>query len=142
MLAHPFSDRRWTYKDTTMIQPKLDGVRMLYDGKDFYSRNSKPIALIFNKLKDEIRDLFGDTPLDGELFLPGTSFDKISGEVRKHSGEPQIPLQYHIYDSPIIGPSFYDRYSDILFKSKRSDNIIIVETLKTNNLLKIKSLVN
>ena len=63
------------------VQPKLDGVRMIWDGHRYYSRAGKPLT-IPKGMEKELNENFSGFALDGELIIPGKTFDVISGKVR------------------------------------------------------------
>ena len=85
MLAH-----NYTGQDITgwYMSEKLDGVRAIWDGKEFHSRNNKPI-----NAPQWFKDNLPNTKLDGELWIGRGQFQKTVSVVRK-----KIPLDYEWYD--------------------------------------------
>jgi DNA ligase-1 len=80
------------------VQPKIDGVRMVWDTENFYSRNGKHLY-IPQGMKDELCKHFYNLKLDGELLIPGDCFDKVSGEVRK-GWNYNDNIRYYVFDIP------------------------------------------
>lgn len=87
--------KEWT------ISPKIDGLRGLYiDGK-FYSRNGKEIpGLTF--LATQLREVLPEgISLDGELTVPGKTFNELSGEIR--SFKESRDVKYNVFDLHTAG---------------------------------------
>lgn len=140
MLAKDFSVdrlRKHFLSQRCLLQPKLDGVRMLYTGSSthacgkFHSRKGKPIATILSNLKEEIEDIFKDTPTDGEIYRHSSDEDKfefhqIISQVRSQNADlftEDERIEYHVYDLPIPDVPFeerYDRLKDIANQNKSS----------------------
>lgn len=90
------------YMPGHIVQPKLNGIRALYQGGTFVSRDGEVWAS--NRLlhlKHDLKDVQEDIPIDGELYIHDTPLQTInsyasvkSARVNKH--EPT--LQYHIFD--------------------------------------------
>ena len=59
--------------------PKLDGVRGTFATDQIYSRNGHPYVGI-NHITDILYSMTYET--DGELIIPGLSFQKGSGQIR------------------------------------------------------------
>lgn len=96
MLAHPYDPVRVIFP--SYIQPKLDGVRAIWKHKEkkFVSRNNKPIVLPISLLSGVINS---PLDLDGELIMPGKSFNEISGCVRHLDMIPEKDnIIYTIFD--------------------------------------------
>ena len=82
----------------TFLQPKLDGVRMVWDGEQAWSRTGKKLA-VPKKVMEHLSYYFTDSPLDGELFSLDTPFDDISGQARRLvNPEVKVELSYHVFD--------------------------------------------
>lgn len=104
MLAKPLEDvKNWDYP--VMVQPKLDGHRMLataIDGKvTLYSRQAKVLNVAH--IQEELQAIYdagiwsGNT-IDGELYLHGESLQNIGSLIKKPKPE-SINLRYHVYDT-------------------------------------------
>lgn len=151
MLARELSVS-WLYKYFTegkaCLQPKLDGVRFIYTGSShhahgkFHSRKGKPVATLLTGLREEIEDIFGDTPADGELYrhvssADDFSFREIISQVRsihEDSCEDSGEVEYHVYDLPIPGMPFTERFAlakELISKASSDSRIKIVPTVES-----------
>ncbi len=103
MLAHKLADHQSKLPEKVFIQPKLNGVRALYSGGRFQSRDEilwKPPVL--QHLRDELIHLISDHMiLDGELYVHGWSLQKINGAISVVRNEPSkhtSEVEYHVFD--------------------------------------------
>ena len=97
-------------------QPKLDGVRLVWDGNEALSRNQKPI-LGMPRLINELKKYFSDIPLDGELYLHGSSFQKALGSIRRTVNiQENEDIKYWVYDTPLLNSQFGDRLQILLLE--------------------------
>ena len=124
LLAHEYK----TGIDVTqyLVSEKFDGVRAIWDGKVFTTRQGNEIHAPAWFIKD-----FPKTPLDGELWLGRGQFDALSGAVRKDvpvDAEWQ-KITYHVFELPDAPGTFEVR-------AKR-----IVEIVKKANLAHLKAVV-
>jgi len=112
-------------------QPKLDGIRAIYEEKKFHSRKLK----IFPHLDHLIKELNGiNLILDGELYCHGLNLEVISGIVQKETlSEADIvtlnKIKFMVYD--IVNDEIYSKRLEFLkkfFKEKNFKNIVFVET--------------
>lgn len=95
------------------ISPKLDGLRALFiDGK-FYSRKGHELQGL-TQLSKQCIEIFGNEALDGELMIPGTHFDEISGKVRSFKETPEVT--YNVFDFPRSSAHFYQRFGRLCEK--------------------------
>ena len=86
MLAHKFKDHMNKVEWPSYIQPKLNGMRMLFNGTDARSRGNKEI-------------IPGGFILDGELMLPNNVLLQESmAAIKKYRPELSPLLMYHVYD--------------------------------------------
>lgn len=131
MLAQTFEKRKKYIEYPCAIQPKLDGMRMLTNGVEAWSRKNK---LMDPKIIEHIvRDLegLGDRILDGELALPWFPKVNITMSAAKRYQEDLTPkLKYFVYD--IVDPDvdFNTRYRILedWVMDRRRDNVVLVET--------------
>lgn len=107
-----------------LISEKYDGVRAIWNGKQFYTRQGNEIHAPAWFTKD-----LPATPLDGELWLGRHQFDALSGAVRK-----DVPIDsewknisYNIFELPDAPGTFEVR-------AKR-----IVKIVKKANLSQLKA---
>lgn len=84
--------------------PKIDGVRAKFKNGVFYSRNGHPYLGLEN-LSDLLHGVTED--LDGELIVPGVSFQLSSGLIR--SNDPTPMAEFHIFDVPTVIAPFIER---------------------------------
>ena len=120
-------------------QPKIDGVRMIWDGENYYSRTGKPLSIPL-KIEEVLRREFRDFPLDGELFIPDAPFTLVSGQVRK-SGRPTEDVRYMVFDTPLHETIFSRRLSLLktqfaeLFYADKIDANCPISLLFTDTIL-------
>lgn len=107
MLAHKFTDHKGKVEFPVYVQPKLNGMRMLFDGKNGWSRGNKEV------IPEVIQHLQFDTGgyiLDGELMLPDNVLLQESMKaIKKYRPELSPKLLYHIYDIVDDSLSFDER---------------------------------
>jgi hypothetical protein len=141
MLAHKFSDKGHKVVWPAFVQPKLNGQRMLFDGKKGWSRGGKIIIPeCIAHIQEEIGELPEGVILDGELILPGNPLlQKTMTAIKKFRPELSPTLVYWVYD--IIDPTrtFSERF-DFLLKtlprksgSFHSNHVVITPTQKVDN---------
>jgi DNA ligase-1 len=108
MLAVEYEKRKHNIKWPCIVQPKLNGVRGIFQHDDFVSRKNK----IYNTLDHLRADLeklkpFIDMP-DGEIYYHGMSLQKIGSAVKKINEDTE-KLEYWIYDQVLTKNSFRTR---------------------------------
>jgi len=117
MLAHPWKKRKHNIKYPVAVQPKLNGVRMGFDGEVGWSRRNKDnIPETIQHMKCELPS---NITLDGELMLDQYSytFQESISATKKYRG---LQLEYNVYDLVVIDDpdmGFEDRFkllSDIV----------------------------
>lgn len=133
MLAHKFKERGSKMKWPVYVQPKYNGMRMLFDGCDGWSRGGKDI------IPECIQHLSFDTHgaiVDGELILPGNVLlQETMKATKKFRPGVSDQLQYIVYD--LIDPTlpFSKRYEELkLFWTARPTNIILAPTYKCEDV--------
>ena len=132
MLAHKFVDHKSKVSFPAYIQPKLNGMRMLFDGENGWSRGNKEV------IPEVIQHLKFDTGgyiLDGELMLPNNVLLQESMKaIKKYRPELSSQLLYHVYDIVDDSISFSDRYqiiTDLIQKAPK--NVKIVKTVRAHD---------
>jgi len=103
MLAHRYDKHSAKINFPCLVQPKLDGVRMLARKDNgivaMWSRKGKVID-IPDKINAQLCEMLDDGQCtDGELYVHGWTFQKIIAAVKKKRDDTDL-LEYHIYDSP------------------------------------------
>lgn len=132
MLAKPFQSK-W-FKEKGYVQPKLDGIRMVFTGEEAMSRRGKPILGV-PALVEQIKTFFSGTPLDGELYFHGEEFQTLVGSIRRSKNiDENFNIGYHVYDMPIESLTFEERYKLLkekvaLANAMGADRIHLVETI-------------
>lgn len=101
MLAKLYDEKH--LKLPCYVSPKIDGVRGIYKDGTFYSRNGHA----YKGLKHLTEVLKGFPSLDGELDIPGISFQKSSGLIRNNQNTPDA--QFNVFDLPDSSLPFLER---------------------------------
>ena len=99
-----------------MMSEKLDGVRAIWDGVNFLTRNGNTLQAPFRMIAQlqNLPLLARGYILDGELYLGRGAFNETSGTVRRHEDE-WFGIEFHVFDLYIPGSSaiFYQRHKDL-----------------------------
>ena len=132
MLAHKFVDHKSKVSFPAYIQPKLNGMRMLFDGENGWSRGNKEvIPEVIQHLKFDTRGYI----LDGELMLPDNVLLQESMKaIKKYRPELSPELIYHVYDIVDDEVSYAERYTiiqDICVNAPK--NVKIVKTVRAHD---------
>jgi len=123
MLAMPIGKCKPVYP--IMVQPKLDGHRMLAASKDgkviLYSRQGKPLYL--PELEEQLKHaldvgIWDGVTLDGEVYAHGMTLQTISSYVKKYQFDHETnlgtrSLNYCMYDRIDPSMQFEDRYKEL-----------------------------
>jgi DNA ligase-1 len=144
MLALNFRDREHDIKFPCYVQPKLNGVRCIYQGDKFISRKGKEYTTL-NHLAIELKEL-GITMPDGEIYVHGMAFQEIIRRVKKDRGVKTQALEYWIYDQvnehkfKARNDEISNRFKDYFIQapSIRKCKIKYVETVLVNSKEEIK----
>lgn len=112
LLAHIYEPHRVTYP--CYVQPKLNGIRALYQGGRFQSRDELPFPTeLLKHLAEPLLQTFDPSIiLDGELYVHGWPLQRINAAVtpvRQHPTEDTLKVEYHVFDVVDFGKSFSDR---------------------------------
>jgi DNA ligase-1 len=104
MLAQPFDPDRLSFPCVSSI--KIDGMRGIYLHKEgkIVSRKGKEIIGL-NHITDSLAEFNVD--LDGELIIPGLTFQQSCGRLR--SNNPNPGAQFWIFDTPTIEDTLIER---------------------------------
>ena len=134
MLAHKFKDNKSKVEFPVFVQPKLNGMRMLFDGDMGWSRGNKEI------IPEVIQHLKFDTDgfiLDGELMLPGNQLLQESmTAIKKFRPELSPTLIYHVYDVVDSDLPYAKRYQlivDICRNAPKNVKIVQKELVKNED---------
>jgi len=130
MLAHDYSDSKLKLVYPCFFQPKLDGVRAIFQNGKLHSRGIKP----FPNLKHITDELPKTYNLDGELYSDDLSFQEISGIVRKVKLTEQdnikiLKIQFRVYDM-VSQENFSERLTHLkeLFNTNKFKYSFLVKT--------------
>jgi len=132
MLAHKFTDHKKKVEFPIYVQPKLNGMRMLFDGENGWSRGNKEV------IPEVIQHLKFDTGgyiLDGELMLPNNQLLQESMKaIKKYRPELSPELLYHVYDV-VLPDQHYDNRMEILdtIFMDAPKNVVRVKTVKAED---------
>lgn len=112
LLAHIYEPHRVTYP--CYVQPKLNGIRALYQNGHFQSRDEQVFSpAVLRHLSEPLKQIFGpEVILDGELYVHGWPLQRINGAVtpvRLQPNEDSVKVEYHIFDVIDFTKSFVDR---------------------------------
>lgn len=118
MLARLLSDDPIRYP--LFAQPKLDGVRCLWDGATAWTRSGRPHA-------PHVQRLLAGYPVvgaatDGELVIPGMPFDAVNAAVA-FGGDNAARLEYHVFDCILPEVPFADRLDAVRSISIQTDRL-------------------
>ena len=99
MLAREYEKHKHKIEFPVYVQPKLDGVRLFWDGpsRKFASRTGKTL-FVPRLVQETLKVKFSKLVLDGELFLKGACFEAISGAARRKVSGSDLELEYHVFD--------------------------------------------
>jgi len=145
MLAHSYDKHYKKISFPCLVQPKLDGCRMIAKKEGgnvlMWTRKGKPIDLL-DKIQSQLSEILAEgQAVDGEIYVHGWTFQRIISAVKKKREDTDL-LEYHIYDAPHEKLTFKERMPQIS-KSARvfpeyckgwenhGSNIVFVETLES-----------
>lgn len=114
LLAHVYEPHRITYP--CYVQPKLNGIRALYQNGYFQSRDQLPFPKgLLAHLSNSLRTIFGpEVILDGELYVHGWPLQRINAAVtpvRQQPTEDTKLVTYNVFDVVDFTKTFEDRFS-------------------------------
>ena len=104
MLAKDYKKEAKKVKFPCYVQPKLDGMRSLYD-EGFISRTGKAVDTLGHIVIPDTQGLV----LDGELYAHGISFQENMKLIKKYRKGQTEQVKYHVYDVVMDAP-FAERY--------------------------------
>lgn len=149
MLAQDFKKQKKKVQFPCNIQPKLDGMRMIYNTTtgQISTRQGKEYNIIkeSGELYDELKSLPKGLILDGELYTNKVNFEDLGvlRKTKKLTKEDLCNLQkieYHIYDIIDTNITFQQRNLQIqnLFKETNYNKLIYVPTFTVNSEAEIQ----
>lgn len=143
LLAHVYEPHRVTYP--CYVQPKLNGIRALYQAGRFQSRDELPFAEgLLSHLSGPLREIFDERViLDGELYVHGWPLQRINAAVTPVRGTPTEDtalVEYHVFDVVDFHKSFVERFRWLAENPVYSSSVRFIHTYicrdeeKTNSL--------
>lgn len=102
MLAHRYAEKKKHVTYPCYIQPKIDGVRGVYNNSIFQTRDEKVWnAPVVEHLESELTGISNHILLDGELYVHGWPLQKINAAIsvnRLHPTKNSPHVQFHVFD--------------------------------------------
>jgi len=108
---------------------KKDGVRSIFKNGKFYSRNGHVYPGL-KVLEDQLSLI--TTPLDGELTVPGETFQVGSGMIRRGVLTPNA--QFSLFELPTITDPFIERIMLMKDMHLFGPNVVTIDQIKLNNI--------
>ena len=135
MLAHKFKERKhkidWS---NAHAQPKLDGSRMLFDGKKAWSRSGK---LMIPEVIEHLKFDTGGYIVDGELILPGNvklqETMKATKKYRKGISDQLLYMVFDVVEPDMVFSERYEILKSLFTSSKIPTNVKLVQTISIKN---------
>lgn len=110
------------------MSEKLDGIRAIWDGNNFISRNEK----VFNT-PDWFKQDMPTSLLDGELWSGRGLFNYTSGQVRRKYDMDWSKIKYIVFDIPKPGERFEFR-NKLLTHIKMPSHVQIIKQIKCKGI--------
>lgn len=131
MLASKFEDRKGKFQYPVYVQPKLDGVRCIAmpDGT-LKTRGGKEWTAP-KHISDQIRALKLKSPLDGELYIHGSTLQDLTSYAKKNHGDGTTEK---------LNLVVYDMIMDLTFPRRSCEIFKILDEYTTDNVGTITAL--
>lgn len=135
MLARTYGPRFSRFP--VYVQPKLNGVRALYQNGTFQSRDGKiwKVGVLHHLVSEllSIAHVLEGRMLDGELYVHGWKLQRINGAIAVNRNEPgpDTPhVEYHIFDVPERARPFSERWIEFsnTLRQHATPHIRVVDT--------------
>lgn len=107
MLSHHYAKHKSNLSYPLALQPKLDGIRCMYQNGVLQSRSARTPEIKtwpahrLNHIREHLRSIPNDIILDGELYIHGRSRQEINGLAAINANEDKpktIHLQFWVFD--------------------------------------------
>jgi ATP-dependent DNA ligase len=129
MLAQKFKERKHKLTYPVYVQPKYNGMRMLYDGTKAWSRGGK---LIIPEVIQHLRFNTTKQTVDGELILQGNPKLQVTMKAaKKYRPGISEKLLYTVYDVVLEDRPFSRRLEwlqDIFWTKGLPENVVLTPT--------------
>jgi hypothetical protein len=126
MLPYAYGPNRNGITYPVYVQPKLKGIRALYQVGHFQTEDEAPLALDY--LTEPLKKIFPESIiLDGMLYIPNFSEDQVSAAIVT---DPEL-VEYHVFDVVNFNRSFESRFmapASILTDTQHLHKTKVVET--------------
>lgn len=129
-LAEPYDPDKHELQGSWIVEPKLDGLRMVVINGVAYTRNGRTLESVGHILK-ELEQYTGDWVFDGEV-MGSTEFNEDSGKIRKKGAGANEELVYNVFDVVSIG-EWTARQTKPLHERKL-DLVRLVDPVKTGHV--------
>lgn len=126
------------------VQPKLNGVRALYQVQTFQSRDEKVWKPeVVRHLTEELRDInngLGNFVLDGEFYYHGMRLQDINGAIAVNRSSPREDtnkIEFHVFD--VVDPyrkfseRWFEVYHGLIDASQHLPHVKVVPTSVAHN---------
>lgn len=138
LLAQTYSEKRWPHGGAVWVQPKFNGIRALYQGGRFQSRDELPWATaVLKHLSDPLLSMFDvNVILDGELYVHGWKLQDINAAVainRTAPSEHTCHVCYYVFDKVDYSKPFFTRFAEVegIIRASQHPQILAATTVKT-----------
>ena len=116
LLSHIYAPHRIIYP--VHVQPKLNGVRALYQAGHFQSRDELPWNNgVLRHLTEPLKGILPeDVILDGELYVHGWPLQKINAAIavnRYHPTNESPNIEFHVFDVVDFSKPFDERVDTV-----------------------------
>lgn len=119
------------------MQPKLNGVRALFQAGYFQSRDEVPFEpAVLGHIAQQLAELPVDVILDGELYVHGWPLQRINAAVtpvRKTAAEASKHVEFHVFDMVELNTPFDKRQQKLRELVKPSMHVKLVDTVKVSS---------
>ena len=95
-LAKPYEPDKHELAGSWILEPKLDGLRMVLLGGVAYTRNGRTIETV-GHIQRELAHLSAEYVFDGEVMGVG-EFNEASGDIRRKSTGENKDIYYNVFD--------------------------------------------
>lgn len=121
------------------VSEKLDGVRGYWTGQRMLSRSGREIVM-----PGWFSEGFPDQVLEGELWLGRGMFEAMSSIARKNKpiNAQWRQVKFMLFDLPVHGGIFSDRYSELLLIANQSDYLEAIKQQVISNNVKLYKLLD
>lgn len=125
-LAKPYVPDKHDLRGRWIIEPKLDGLRMVVLDGRAYTRNGRQIETVGHILRELGGDVARNWVLDGEV-MGASDFDESSGSIRRKSTGENRDIYYNVFDA-VPAHRWAARQTDVLGVRKRELAELVIQS--------------